>query len=86
MTLWRRRYALPEAHDQRRAWSFGVAHNVFAAHRRNGVQRHALTARLRDELRVWPIAPESNDDAAITALAALSARDQELDTLVVWEG
>jgi DNA-directed RNA polymerase specialized sigma24 family protein len=45
-----------------------------------------LTGRLRDELRVWPIAPESNDDAAITALASLSARDQELVTLVVWEG
>jgi DNA-directed RNA polymerase specialized sigma24 family protein len=35
---------------------------------------------------MWPIAPESSDDAAITALASLSARDQELVTLVVWEG
>ena len=86
LVLWNRRDTLPQEHDERRAWSFGVAHNVLAAHRRSGVRRLALTGRLRDELRVWPIAPESSDDAAITALASLSARDQELITLVVWEG
>lgn len=86
LVLWRRRGALPQADDERRAWSYGVAHNVLATHRRNGIRRLALTGRLRDELRVWPIAPESSDDAAITALASLSARDQELVTLVVWEG
>ena len=86
LVLWHRRDTLPQADDERRAWSFGIAHNVLAAHRRSGVRRLALTGRLRDELRVWPIAPESSDDAAITALASLSARDQELVTLVVWEG
>jgi RNA polymerase sigma-70 factor (ECF subfamily) len=86
LVLWNRRDTLPQAEDERRAWSFGIAHNVLAAHRRSGVRRLALTGRLRDELRVWPIAPESSDDAAITALASLSARDQELITLVVWEG
>jgi RNA polymerase sigma factor (sigma-70 family) len=86
LVIWRRRDALPLADADRRAWSFGVAHNVLAAHRRHGARRLALTWRLRDELRVWPIAPESSDDTAITALASLSARDQELVTLVVWEG
>ena len=86
LVLWRRRDTLPQADAERRAWSFGVAHNVLAAQHRNGVRRLALTGRLRDELRVWPIAPESSDDAAITALVSLSARDQELVTLVVWEG
>ncbi|TFC63078.1 RNA polymerase sigma factor [Cryobacterium sp. TMB1-7] len=86
LVLWRRRDTLPQVDAERRAWSFGVAHNVLAAHRRSGARRLALTGRLRDELSVWPIAPESSDDAAITALASLSARDQELVTLVVWEG
>lgn len=86
LVLWRRRDTLPTSNDERRAWSYGVAHRVLASHRRHGVRRLELTDRLRDELRVWPIAPESNDDPAIAALASLSARDQELVTLVVWEG
>ena len=86
LVVWQRRDKLPEEHGVRRAWSYGVAHRVLAAHRRHRVRRLALTGRLRDELRVWPIAPVSSDDAAITALASLSARDQELVTLVVWEG
>ncbi|WP_167726696.1 RNA polymerase sigma factor [Cryobacterium sp. TMT3-29-2] len=86
LVLWRRRDGLPSADDQRRAWTYGVAHNVLAAHRRGGFRHLALTGLLRDELRVKPIAPESSDDAAIAALAALPARDQELITLVVWEG
>lgn len=86
LVIWRRRDTLPLLEDERRAWSYGIAHNVLAAHRRSGVRRLALTGRLRDELRVWPIAPESGDDAAIAALGSLSVRDQELVTLVVWEG
>lgn len=86
LVLWRRRESLPQADDERRAWIYGVAHNVLAAHRRSGMRRLALTGRLRDELRLWPIAAESSDEAAIAALASLSARDQELVTLVVWEG
>ena len=86
LVLWRRRDTLPQAHGERRAWIYGVAHNVLAAHRRSGMRRLALTGRLRDELHMWSIAPESSDDKAIAALASLSARDQELVTLVAWEG
>ena len=86
LVIWRRRSTMPQTDDERRAWSYGVAHNVLAAHRRSGMRRLALTGRLRDELRAWPIAPDSSDDAAIAALASLSPRDQELVTLVVWEG
>ena len=86
LVLWRRRDNLPQTHGERRAWTYGVAHRILAAHRRNGIRRLTLTDRLRDELRVLPIAPESSDDVAIAALAALSPRDQELVTLVVWEG
>jgi len=86
LVIWRRRDALPTAVEERRAWTYGVARNVLAAHRRTGVRRLALAGRLRDELRLWPIAPDSGDDAAISALAKLSARDQELVALVAWEG
>ncbi|MFC5930382.1 sigma-70 family RNA polymerase sigma factor [Cryobacterium melibiosiphilum] len=86
LVLWRRRESLPTAADERRAWTYGVAHNVLAAHRRGGMRRLALSSRLRDELRVAPIAPSSDDDRAITALASLGARDRELVSLVVWEG
>lgn len=85
LVLWRRRGQLPKAHGERRAWSYGVAHRVLAAHRRNGVRHLSLATRLRDELRHRPIAPESDDDAAINALASLSPRDQELVSLIVWE-
>jgi RNA polymerase sigma-70 factor (ECF subfamily) len=86
LVLWRRRDSLPRVEDDRRAWSYGVAHNVLAAHRRSSLRRLELAGRLRDELRMRPIAPESSDDVAIAALASLSVRDRELVTLVVWEG
>ncbi|MGR0320618.1 RNA polymerase sigma factor [Agromyces sp. ZXT2-3] len=86
LVLWRRRGRLPAEHDQRRAWSFGIARNVLNAHRRTAAKRLAIAERLRTELRQHPIAPESSDDRAITALASLPRRDQELVCLVAWEG
>lgn len=86
LVLWRRRDRLPIEHDQRRAWSFGIARNVLNAHRRTAAKRLAITERLRTELRQHPIAPASDDDRAITALASLSRRDQELICLIAWEG
>lgn len=86
LVLWRRRGRLPAEHGERRAWSYGIAHRVLAAYRRNSVRQLSLTDQLREELRHWSIAPQSTDDDAIAALSALSGRDQELVTLVVWEG
>ncbi len=86
LVLWRRRDASPVAHDERRAWTYGVAHRVLAVHRRTGIRQLALTGRLRDELRSRPIAPQSKDDSAIAALATLTPRDRELVTLVAWDG
>ncbi|TFB48707.1 RNA polymerase sigma factor [Cryobacterium tagatosivorans] len=84
LVLWRRRDRLPSEHGERRAWSYGIAHLVLAAHRRGRVRQLSLATRLREELQHRPIAPESTDDDAITALATLSLRDQELVCLVVW--
>jgi len=86
LVLWRRRERLPTEHGERRAWSYGIAHHVLAAHRRHSVRQLTLTHRLREELRNRPIAAQSIDDVAIAALTALSPRDQELVTLIVWEG
>lgn len=86
LVLWRRRDRLPEPHDERRAWCYGIARTVLAAHRRTGARRLAIAQRLADELQHHPIAPVADDDDAITALATLPERDRELVTLVAWEG
>ncbi len=86
LVLWRRRDRLPSDQSERRAWSYGIAHRVLAAHRRTGARQLTLATRLREELQHRPIAPESTDDVAITALASLPKRDQELVSLIVWEG
>jgi RNA polymerase sigma-70 factor, ECF subfamily len=86
LVLWRRHDRFPAPHEERRGWSYGIARRVLAAHRRAGLRRLAITTRLREELRHEPIAPASNDDAAITALRALPERDRELVCLIAWEG
>lgn len=86
LILWRRRDRLPHEHDQRRAWSYGVARNVLASQRRRGVRLSALTGRLREELRHHPVVVDTGDDDAISALAVLAERDRELVCLIAWEG
>lgn len=86
LVLWRRHDRFPARHEERRAWSYGIARRVLAAHRRAGIRRLAITTRLREELQREPIAPASNDDAAITALSSLPERDRELVCLIAWEG
>lgn len=85
LVLWRRRDRFPSEHDERRAWSYGIARVVLTAHRRKGLRELSLATRLREELRQHPITPDSSDDAAIAALASLSPRDQELVALIVWD-
>jgi RNA polymerase sigma-70 factor, ECF subfamily len=86
LVLWRRHDRFPARHEERRAWSYGIARRVLAAHRRAGLRRLAIATRLREELQREPIAPVSNDDAAITALSSLPERDRELVCLIAWEG
>jgi RNA polymerase sigma-70 factor, ECF subfamily len=86
LVLWRRHDKFPARHEERRAWSYGIARRVLAAHRRAGIRRLAITIRLREELQREPIGPASNDDSAITALSSLPERDRELVCLIAWEG
>lgn len=91
LTLWRRLDDAPEG-DALRPWTYGVARRVIANHLRGVRRREALTERLvadfaqiTQRLRdpAEKVAEASNLRAALTRL---SERDQELLTLVAWEG
>ena len=99
LTVWRRRDDLPGDDDQAAAWVFGVARNVLANHHRGQVRRQALADRLREDLAASAGAastsgihgaarPDHTDQAERVreALELLPEEDQELITLVVWDG
>ena len=72
-----------------RPWLYGVARRVLANHRRGERRRTALGDRLRRELSAH--VPDTSDDvvqrADVTAaMRRLSARDQEVLELHLWEG
>ena len=72
-----------------RPWLYGVARRVLANHRRGDRRRTALGDRLRRELATH--VPDASDDvvqrADVTAaMRRLSARDQEVLELHLWEG
>ena len=67
-------------------WVFGVARRVLSGHRRSGVRRLALAARLRGELAVASASEDSVAESVRAAVRALPPRDRELIGLVHWEG
>jgi RNA polymerase sigma factor (sigma-70 family) len=83
LIAWRRSADIPE---NARPWLFGVALKVVANRRRGTHRRGALAARLGGTLA--PAFAVPADEPAGDALAAfrlLSARDQEVLSLVAWE-
>lgn len=89
LTLWRRRRDVPVERDHARAWVFGVARRQLANHRRGTLRRRALAQRLSEQLTGYDDAPEATDPLAervAIALGNLSVEDQELITLVIWDG
>ncbi|HEV7951071.1 MAG TPA: sigma-70 family RNA polymerase sigma factor [Glaciihabitans sp.] len=87
LILWRRRDNIPSAFDDKRAWTFGVAHGVLQNYQRSGIRRLALADRLRDQLLTQPATEEPEGNDALTrALASLKDADRELVTLIAWEG
>lgn len=79
----------------RRAWLYGIARKVLSQHRRGRVRRSALAGRLRTTLAIDPSAnldgahkrAESDLAADVRDLIRqLPALDQEVITLVYWEG
>lgn len=92
LVAWRRFVAVPRAHDEARAWLFGVAHRTLRNEHRALKRHEALPVRIAD---VQQLGRELNDQelnllATRLDLAAgwrrLSAIHQEALALAVWDG
>ena len=88
LVLWRRLAHVPHGQGTR-PWLYGVARRVLANQRRGDGRRSALGDRLRQQLAtaVRDTADEVVQKADVTAaMRRLSARDQEVLELHLWEG
>jgi len=88
LVAWRRLPHVPNG-DAARPWLYGVARRTLANHRRGEGRRVALGERLRVQLAraVADLADEVVHRADVTAaMARLSARDEEILQLHLWEG
>jgi RNA polymerase sigma factor (sigma-70 family) len=88
LVAWRRLAHVPTGLETR-PWLYGVARRVLANHRRGDRRRTALGARLRRDLATS--VPDASGHvvqrADVTAaMERLSARDQEVLQLHLWEG
>ena len=96
LVVWRRRKSVPEDPIEARMWFFGIARNVLLTHRRSTSRQKSLSERLTADLEAAPIfanhagtGDDGTDDlrAHVRSLVAnLAERDQEIVTLVHWEG
>lgn len=88
LVAWRRLRVVPPA-ERGRPWLYGVARRVLANHRRGTGRRAALGERLRHQLTraVADVAEEVTFRAdVVAAMQRLSARDEEILQLHLWEG
>lgn len=88
VVAWRRLRHVPSG-DGTRPWLYGVARRVLANQRRGDLRRAALGARLRTQVEVAmrDLADEVVHRADVTAaMRRLSARDEEVLQLHLWEG
>lgn len=91
VVAWRRLRHVPTG-DGTRPWLYGVARRVLANHRRGESRRAALGNRLRRQVEVAWRDPGSWADAVVhrtdvtAAMTRLSARDEEILQLHLWEG
>ncbi|WGY01380.1 sigma-70 family RNA polymerase sigma factor [Nocardioides sp. QY071] len=88
LVAWRRLGHVPRG-DAARPWLYGVARRTLANHRRGEGRRAALGDRLRRQLAhaVADLADEVVHRADVTAaMRRLSARDEEVLQLHLWEG
>lgn len=85
LTMWRKVDAMPSEPVDARMWTFGIARNVLANHRRAVSRRRKLSERLQGEALVSGDARPVRDDVW-EALEALSTGDREIIQLVHWDG
>ena len=88
---WRRIGDLPQDDLQARMWLFGTARNVLANHRRSARRAGDLAVRLRELLAVEHSSSGSGSTETAAedvreAIKLLPANQQELVTLVHWDG
>ena len=88
LVAWRRLPHVPPEPDTR-PWLYGVARRTLANHRRGDRRRTTLGERLRQELAA--VVPDASEEVVVSADVAaamrrLSARDQEVLELHLWEG
>lgn len=90
LVAWRRLDDLPERIDDARPWLFGVARATMLNHRRGERRRDALAVRIADVAATSGV-PAPDDESAnrldlAVAWRRLSAAEQEVIGLTVWEG
>jgi RNA polymerase sigma factor (sigma-70 family) len=87
LAAWRRLEDLPAGPDSR-LWLYGTARRTLANYRRGERRRVALADRLRADLALSYQPPDYSGELAEIAAAfrCLAEPDQELLTLVGWEG
>lgn len=88
LVAWRRLAHVPQG-EAARPWLYGVARRQLANQRRGELRRRRLGERLRRDLRL--VVPDISDavvqDHTVdAAMAQLSARDEEVLQLHLWEG
>ena len=86
MIIWQRYTALPADLDGRRAWAFGIAHNVLRNTLRGQGRRFALAEKLRQQIVADVTVHHDRSHAElIDAVKSLRPDDRELVLLVAWE-
>ncbi len=90
LVAWRRLDDMPERIDDARPWLFGVARATMLNHRRGERRRDALAVRIADATTTDHSVPHDEFSAnrldLASAWARLSAAEQEVIGLAVWEG
>jgi RNA polymerase sigma factor (sigma-70 family) len=87
VVAWRRFEHVPSPPEDR-LWLFGVARHSVADHRRSGLRRLRLHARLVQEVRPVPQSIDSLDSLharVAAAIGRLRPRDREVLQLVLWD-
>lgn len=86
LALWKHRTRLPDSPDEQRAWAYGIARRVLANHQRKRIRRHKIDDRVRTLLAEQPTELSDVAATALEALSRLSAKNQELIRLIIWDG
>ena len=89
LVAWQKRNRIPAGSDAR-LWLFGVARNVMRRgherHRRLAIAAQSLAEELQSAASARPALAPDQSESITAALAELSAVDQEIITMISWDG